>query len=63
MIHSQEKRQSTETNPNMTQMLELTDRILKQLSIVTVLKDIKENMLIINGKKNRNYKSKWKFQN
>lgn len=36
-----------ESDPEMTQMLELADKDFKA-TIITVLKDVKENMLIMN---------------
>lgn len=41
MIHTQEKRESTDANPKMTQMLELDDKDFKT-SITTMLKDVKK---------------------
>lgn len=48
-MHSQGKRQSTETNPEMTQMLALADKDF-EASIITMFNDVKKNMLIMNEK-------------
>lgn len=48
MINSQKKRQSTNGNPSMTQVLELSDRFLGPVS--TMLQEIKANPLKMNGK-------------
>lgn len=57
----------TENYPKITQMLELIDKDFK-VAIVTMLMDMKEDMLTINGKKENltieieNIKTdKWKF--
>lgn len=41
MTHTQEKRESTDANPKMTQMLELADKDF-ETSIITMLKDVKK---------------------
>ena len=43
--HSKEERQSMGTDPNMTQILDLAEQVLKLLSL---LKDTKDTMLIVN---------------
>lgn len=46
----QEKRQPTETNPKITQVMELADKDFKVV-IITMLNKVKENMLVVNEKK------------
>lgn len=48
--HSQEERQSMGTYPKMTQILDLAEEVLKLLSL---LKDTKDIMLIVNKRMNR----------
>lgn len=50
--HSQEKRQSVEFNTEMTQMLELSDKDFKE-AMITIVNEVKENMLIMNGRKRK----------
>lgn len=49
MTHTQEKRKSTEITPKMIQILELAHRDFKAC-IITMIKDIKKNMLKENEK-------------
>lgn len=50
LILKRKKEDLTETHPKITQMLELSDKDFK-VAIVTMLMDMKEDMLTINGKK------------
>lgn len=45
----QEKRQTTETNPKITQAMELADKDFKVV-IITMLNKAKENMPVVNEK-------------
>lgn len=68
MNYSQDKNQPIENDTEMTQILELADKNFKA-AIITLLKDEKENVLIMNKRKfqpmNRSYifSKRWKFQN
>lgn len=61
LIPTQEERQSRK-HPEMTQMLELADKDFKATNL-TMLKDVKENMLIMNKKRKSQKikRTKWKF--
>ena len=47
--NSQEKRQSTETNPKVTSVLELVDKDFMP-AVITLLSEVRENMLVMNKK-------------
>lgn len=47
VTHVGKKGQSQETKPEMSQMLEVSDKNFKG-AIITILKDIKENILTMN---------------
>ena len=55
--HSQEKREWTTSDPEIKQMLNLTDKKVKA-AILTMFKNAKANMLgfLSQGKKKKNYK-------
>lgn len=47
VTHMGKKGQSRETKPEMSQMLEVSDKNF-QVAIITLLKDIKENIITMN---------------
>lgn len=47
VTHSQEKRQSRETDPEMTQMLELADHNFK-VAVITMLHEVRDYLFITN---------------